>query len=165
VNKKIAIKAMLIQGLILLSLGGWLLHLRIHPPFMRDENMIPFIVGIFSVFIVPLMFYFRRTFNLAYLINGFSVILGTILMAHFSIAHFSGPVTFQSIFTNTLLADIAILWGKFAFGKAIFDLELLRSDTDTVPMTRYWRYPNSGWWFVHLFGWAAVYTLGNIFWR
>jgi hypothetical protein len=47
---------------------------------------VPFIVGILTVVFVPILFYFRKTLNLAYLINGFAVIIGTIAMAHFALA-------------------------------------------------------------------------------
>ena len=86
-------------------------------------------------------------------------------MAQFSIVHFEGPVNLKSIFLGTLLADIAILWGKFALGKALFDLEFLKSDTDPGPKGRFFRYPNMGWWWVHLFALSLVYTLGNILWK
>ena len=28
-----------------------------------------------------------------------------------------------------------------------------------------YRYPNMGWWLVHLVGLSIVYTLGNLLWR
>ncbi len=164
-NRKRVIKATLILGLFFLSLGGWLLHLRIHPLAMNKANFIPYISGIISVFCLPLLFWFRPSIILAYLLNGFLVIIGTIAMAHFSVIHFKGPVTLAGIISNTLFADIAVLWAKFALGKALFDLEFLKSDADTVGKGRFFRYPNMGWWWVHLFALGIVYALGNIFWK
>lgn len=164
-NRKMMVKATLVQALFLLALGGWLLHLRVHPPMADEDNLVPFILGIISIFIVPLMFSYKKTLIPAYLLNGFSVIIGTIMMAHFSIVHYTGPVAFPGIILNTTMADIAILWGKFAVGKTIFDLEYLKTDADEVSLKRYFRYPNTGWWFVHLIGLSIVYVLGNIFWR
>jgi hypothetical protein len=164
-NRKKMIKATLVIALFFLTLGGWLLHLRIHPVAKDWENVIPLISGIGSVFFLPFLFWFRQTVTLAYLINGFSAIIGTILMTHFSIIHFQGPLTPGNIIINTLLADVAVLWGKFALGKALFSLEFLKSETDTAPKGRFFRYPNMGWWWVHLFALAIVYTLGNIFWK
>ena len=86
-------------------------------------------------------------------------------MAQFSIAKFKGPVTAINIILNTTLADIAILWGKFAVGKALFDLQFLKSDTDATAKGRFFRYPNMGWWLAHLFALALVYTLGGIIWK
>lgn len=164
-TRKNRLKAALIVGLFLSALGGWLLHLRIHPPTKDTEFLIPFISGIISVFILPLLFWFRRTTAAAYIINGFLAIIGTIVMAQLSITHFKDPVTVANVILNTTLADIAILWGKFVIGKALFDLQFLKSDTDIAAKGRFFRYPNMGWWWVHLFALAFVYTLGNIIWK
>lgn len=164
-NRKKAIKMTLVMSLFLLALGGLLLHLRIHPPAKHYANIINLISGIVSVFFLPALFLPRRTVALAYIVNGFLAIIGTITMAHLSMAHFQGPVTVSGILLNTTLADIAILWGKFAVGKAIFDLEFLRSDTDLVHGGRFFRYPNMGWWWAHLFSLSAVYALGNTLWK
>ena len=142
-----------------------MLHLRVHPPLEEGYNLIPFLSGVISIFLVPLLFWFKPTLILAYLINGFSVILGTITMAHLSLVNFNAPLTPQNLLLNTTIADIALLWGKFVVGKAIFDLELLHTDQDPVPKGRYFRYPNTGWWLVHLISWALVYALGNILWK
>lgn len=164
-NRKKMVKATLIAGLFSMALGGWLLHLRIHPPTKDTDFLIPFFAGIISIFCLPLLFWFKKTLNLAYIINGFFVIIGTITMAQFSIVNFKGPVTAVNIILTTLLADIGILWGRFAIGKAIFELDSLKSDADTASKGRFFRYPKMGWWLVHLFALSAVYTLGNILWK
>lgn len=164
-TRKETIKKTLVAGLFFMSLGGWLLHLRIHPPVKDADFLIPAISGTVSVFCLPLLFWFRRTAALAYTINGFLVIIGTITMAHFSIARFQGPVSAVNILMNTTLADIAILWGKFAVGKALFDLEFLRSDADPVERGRFFRYPHMGWWWAHLFALALVYAMGKTIWK
>lgn len=164
-NRKEALKRTLVAALFFLSLGGFLLHLRIHSPGQIPAYFVPFISGIFSLIVLPLLFWFRRTVAYAYVINGFIVIIGTITMTHFSIANFPGPLSLAGIFLDTTLADIAVLWGKFALGKAIFDLHLLRSDADVRPPGRYFRYPNMGWWWVHLVTVTVVYALGNILWK
>jgi hypothetical protein len=164
-NRKNTVKAALVASLFCLALGGWLLHLRIHPLSKNPDYVIPFISGIISIFFLPLLFCFRPTVALAYIFNGFLVILGTITMAHLSISNFEGPATLWNIIINTTFADIALLWGKFAVGKALFDLDRLKSDTDTIPKGRIFRYPNMGWWWVHLLGLSIVYALGNSIWK
>ncbi len=164
-NKKAKVKAALVFSLFLLGLGGWLLHSRIHPISKDADYLIPFIAGIVSAFCIPILFCFRPTVALAYIANGFLVIIGAITMAQFSIVHFEGPVAAANIILNTTLADILILFGKFFVGKAVFDLEFLRSDADTAPMGRFFRYPNMGWWLVHLAGLTLLYTLANIYWK
>ena len=164
-NRKNTLKAELIASLFFLALGGWLLHLRIHPLVKDEENVIPLISGMVSVFCLPFLFCFRPTVALAYIINGFLAIIGTITMAHFSITHFQGPITPVRIILNTTFADIVILWAKFAAGKALFDLESLKSDTDKTAKGRFFRYPNMGWWWAHLFALTIIYALGNILWK
>jgi len=164
-TRKEMIRRTLVAGLFFFALGGWFLHLRIHPPSEEAGHLIPFISGVLSVFCVPVLFCYRRTLVLAYLLNGFSVILGTVLMAHFSIVRFQGPLTLPNVLLMTTIPDIVILWGKFALGKALFDLELLRSETDAASKGRFFRYPRMGWWWVHLAGVAAIYALGNLFWK
>lgn len=164
-TKKKMIKAILVAGLFFLAFGGWLLHLRIHPLVKNADNIIPLISGIISVFCLPLLFWLDSTITLAYMINGFLAIIGTIIMTQFSIVNFKGPYTLDNIILNSTLADSSILWGKFALGKALFDLHHLKSDKDMAAKGRFFRYPNMGWWWVHLFAAALVYALGNIFWK
>jgi hypothetical protein len=164
-TRKTYLKNTLIMCLFFLAFGGWLLHTRIHAPMAQDENLIPFISGLFSVFILPFLFWYKPTLIFAYIANGFLIIIATITMGHFSIAHFHGPVTLYSLLFNTLLADISIAWAKFVVGKAIFDLEFVHTENDPLPKGRWLRYPNTGWWLVHLVGLSFVYALGNILWR
>jgi len=164
-TRKNMVKLTLLGGLFFLGLGGWLLHLRIHPVSKNTSNYVPFLTGIISVFCLPVLFWFRKTITPGYILNGFFVIIGTITMAHFSIANFNSPVTFKGIILNTTLADISLLWGKFAVGKALFDMEFLKSDADPAPKGRFFRYPNMGWWWVHLIGISVIYATGNILWK
>src|SRR4030042_1413614 len=111
------IKSMLLIGLLVLSIGGLLLHTRIHSVRTNYSNLVPAVSGVLSILVVPLLFCFRRTIAYGYVLNGFLVIIGTITMAHFSIAHWPNPATVQAVILNTTLADILILWGKFFIGK------------------------------------------------
>lgn len=164
-TRKNRMKASLIACLFLLALGGWLLHLRIHLLSKDAENYIPYISGIISVFALPLLFCFRRTITLAYIINGFLAIIGSITMAHFTNTHTQGAITLYTLVFNSTLADIAILWAKFLAGKMLYDLQFLKSEADPAPKGRFFRYPNMGWWWVHLAALTTVYILGHAFWR
>lgn len=148
------IKLLLIFGLFFASLGGGWLHYAYHPYAKTGYGWVPFIVGLLTVLVVPILFYFRKTLNLAYLINGFSVIIGTIAMTHFS------------LIIHPLWPDIIILWSKFFIGRAIFCYEVYPPDSN--PKVRglgLIRYPNLGYWFVHLAAWSVVYFLGQYLWR
>ena len=165
-KKKDYLRVVLILAIYFLALGGWLLHLRIHSTAKDAENYIPFVAGFISVFAIPVLFIFRSTISFAYLLNGMTVIIGTITMTHFSIENHPPVWTIQTIFLGTLLADIIMLWGKFAVGKALFELELAVNQPD-APMRsgRFFRFPNMGFWFVHVVTLTAVYMIGGYFWK
>jgi hypothetical protein len=57
------------------------------------------------------------------------------------------------------------LWGNFFVGKALFDLEFFGYDPNRERKGRTWRYPNLGWWMVHLVAISAVYYVGHALWR
>jgi len=165
-KKKDYLRLVLILAIFFLALGGWLLHLRIHPIAKDAENYIPLAAGFISVFVIPVLFIFRSTIPFAYLLNGMTVIIGTITMTHFTIENSPQVWTLQAIFMGTLLADIILLWGKFAVGKALFELELTVNEPD-APMRsgRFFRFPNMGFWFVHVVTLTTVYIIGYYFWK
>jgi hypothetical protein len=163
--QKQKIRWLLVTGLFLISLGGLLLHYRIHPLSKLAANMIPFFAGLVSIFVLPILFLFKRTVAYAYVINGMLVIIGIITMTHFSIAHPPEHLSVGTVFTNTLFPDIAILLIVFMVGKALFELETLKAEETPARHGRAFRYPNAGWWFVHLFSMAVVYAIGHFLWR
>ena len=164
-TRRIYVKTTLIIALVAISLGGLMLHVRIHEVAKNPANIIPVIAGILSIIAVPWLFAFRSTIHYGYVLNGMLAILGTIIMAHFSIAHWPVPATLGSVLLKTLLADILILWTAFFIGKAVFDLEMFGYDTIKPKKGISWRYPNMGWWIVHLAALSVVYALGHLLWR
>ena len=159
------VKSMLLLSLIAISTGGFLLHLKIHPFAENSSNFVPFISGMLGILIVPLLFSFKKTIGYGYVLNGLLVIIGTITMAHFAIAHWPKPVTLGSLLLKTTLADIIILWGKLFVGKALFDLEVYGYDRSKIKKGSTLRYPNFGWWIIHLIAISLIYYLGNLLWR
>ncbi|MFH0888439.1 MAG: hypothetical protein V1871_04455 [Planctomycetota bacterium] len=159
-TQKQNLKLTLVLGLFFISLGGFLLHLRIHNPAVKAVNYFPFIIGLINIVIIPWLFLFRKWVLTAYLFNGLTVIFGIIFMAHFSTAHLT-DFSFKGIVVGTLLADIIVLGTKFTLGKALFDLEM-GHDPDRELRYMSLRYPNMGWWFIHLAGIALVYAIGAI---
>ena len=166
------IKSILLCALILIAIGGFLLHTRIHP--LKDpktmeaeyENLVPLIAGILSIIVVPILFLFKKSTPYAYVINGLTVIVGTITMTHYSIATWPAntAVTVRTIILGTMLMDIVILWGKFFVGKALFELEIFGYSGEMERKGNPLRYPNIGWWLVHLVAVSIVYSLGHILW-
>jgi len=108
-----------ILGLFLLSLGGLLLHLRLHPPAEEASHWIPVVFGVLTVLVLPILFNSPRTVALAYLLNAVAVVVGTVTMAWYSIEHWEGPVTWDAIVLKSTLADILILAAKLPIAHAI----------------------------------------------
>jgi hypothetical protein len=149
------IKGYLVIGLFLLSLGGVLIHYKVHDPSNFAFGYVPLFSGLISVLVIPLMFTFKRTLHFAHILNSLAAIIGIITMTHFSIA--KAP----------LHADIAITIAKFLIGRAIFELAVY-SNLDTKSTASGWqtlRYPNMGFWYTHLVLLSAVYALGYFLWR
>ncbi len=166
-TQKKYLKLLLIINLLCLSVGGWFLHYRIHP--ITDENAyyIPFVLGILSTLLITILFFLKKGVPYAYILNGMTVIIGTITMSHYSLQNFSGPITISGIFFDTLMAEIIILWAKFFIGKVIFDLEITNVNNWETPRHkgRFLRYPNIGFWLVHLVAMSFFYYLGHILWK
>ncbi|MFA5859906.1 MAG: hypothetical protein WC955_12665 [Elusimicrobiota bacterium] len=159
------IRCTLITAYFFLSLGGLLLHMRIHPVSKDIENFIPAICGVLSTVVLPLMFWYVKTVPYAYIINGMTVIIGIITMAHFSAVRFVPPIGLYDILVGSTLADIVILLGKFAVGKAVYDLTLSASSMDQPRKVNTLRFLNMGWWVIHLALMSLAYVLGRILWK
>lgn len=112
-----------ILAFALLSLGGLILHLRVHPPVLegklRPFLLIPAVFTVAAAFILPFMFNSKRLYVYAYLINLAAVITGTITMAYFSATHWEGPVTIRTVVFNSTFPDIVILLAKLPLAHGI----------------------------------------------
>jgi|WetSurMetagenome_2_1015567.scaffolds.fasta_scaffold24578_2 hypothetical protein len=151
-----------ICAIFLLSLSGWLFHLRVHPVSFDPANpsnpafFVPFVAGILSIVATPLLLNYRRTFVVGYLLNGMSVIVGTIAMALLSLSHLPSPLTPQGILLGTMLGSILLLLAKLPVGQIVL----------------YHYHPNGMgrlftpfWWTRHFIYLSATFTLGHYLWR
>lgn len=148
------IKIYLIIGLFVLGLGGLWLHHNVHNPAKVVYGYVPFLSGLLSVILIPILFFFRRTLHLAYLLNGFTVIFGVIAMSYLSLA------------VRPIWPDVIMLIAKFLVGRALFCLEIYH--LDNAPKIKGWhliRYPNMGFWYVHFVLLTVVFILGKVIWR
>jgi len=159
------VRTCMLISIVVLALGGFLLHVRIHPITKVPPIIVAYISGILSIIVVPILLSIKKTMSYGYVLNGMLAIIGTITMAHFSIAHWPEPATLGSITFETMLADILILWTIFFIGKTYFELETFGYDPSKIKAGITYRYPNMGWWCVHLVALSIVYTLGNQLWR
>ncbi len=145
-----------IIALILISLGGCILHFRPHPITADADNLLPFFFGLVDIIITPILFNHKKTVIIAYLINGIGVIVGTIAMATFSIYRFAEPVTLVNIMFRTMLADIFILFSKLFIGQAIL------SYFYPAGLGRLFK---PFWWVRHFCYFSIIFTLGHFLWR
>jgi membrane-bound ClpP family serine protease len=145
-----------ILALLFLSLGGWLLHFRIHPVSNNPSNFVPFVLGLVNIIITPLLFNRKKTVIIAYLINGLGVIIGGIIMAHFSFSVLPKPLTFTNIIFKTALGDIFILFSKLFIGQTIL--------LHFYP-TGLGRMFTPSWWVRHFFYLTIAYSLGHFLWK
>ncbi len=109
-----------ITAFFLISLGGLLMHLRSHPPFRFDpfeivlDGMLPFLLGLVSVFVLPFMLNCKRTILWAVMLNLLFVSVGTVSMVYHSATHWEAgmPLTISNLMLETTLAYILILFAK-----------------------------------------------------
>jgi hypothetical protein len=102
----------LIWGFFFISLGGLLLHIRLHPPAQSLFNWIPCAFGLVGTFVLPFLFNKRETVAYAYLFTWAAVIAGTVGMGYFSFTTWKGPITAVSVTVKSMIPDIIILWSK-----------------------------------------------------
>ena len=101
-----------ITALFFISLGGLLLHLKIHPPLQEAEYWTPAVFGIVTTFVLPFMFYYRKSAMWAYLVTWLAVVVGTVAMIAFSAEHWEGEVTLRRLILDSTFPDIMILFAK-----------------------------------------------------
>lgn len=151
-----------IAGIVVLSFGGWLLHMRAHPVSFDPANpsnpafFVPFVAGLLSIVAVSILLGFKRTFVLGYLLNGMSVVIGTLTMAALSLAYPPSPLTFQSIFLGTMLSSILLLFPKLFLGQMV----LLHYHPNGMG-----RLFTGFWWTRHFIYLGAIFALGHFIGR
>lgn len=158
------IRSILLAAIVALSAAGFMIHTRIHLIDQNRSFVVPFAAGILSIAVIPALFWFKKTLAYGYVLNGFLCIIGTVTMGHFAIARWSAPTSPPDILLKSMLIDILIVWGKFFVGKALFELETFGYDPTRSKAGMTYRYPNMGWWAIHLVAITLVYYLGNRLW-
>lgn len=125
-------RRLLLTALFLMALSGLMLHLRIHPVMAPDKAnpgsllfrasfVTATVLPLLDVVLVTLLFASRRSAVYGYVLNGFIVIYGTVLMAHFSIAGLipKNPPLTDWVLKSTL-PDIGLAWADFFVGAALY---------------------------------------------
>jgi cation transport ATPase len=159
-TQKKYLKIFLVSALVFIALGGLMIHYGFHPVSgsrARMVNYVPFIAGLITIFIVTTLFMYKKLIPFAYLMNGMLCIIGIIAMTVYSLTPRHIP----------LWADIITLLALFCLGKLLFELEMtIPSNLDALRRRgRFLRYPNMGYWVVHLVTLSIVFALGHILWK
>jgi hypothetical protein len=149
---------LLVLTLMFMSLGGWLLHLRIHPPPLDPDGAhnpafwFPFIFGLMNVLVSPVLLSFARTVIIGYLMNGISVVIGIIMMTTLTLSSPPSPLTFESFVLKTNLAVMILLFGKLFVGHQILLYHHPRG------MGRMF---TVGWWTRHFVYLSIIFAIGH----
>ncbi len=115
-------KHLLLAAFIFMSLGGLLLHLRIHPVEEGLFNWWAPAVGLVNVVVIPLLFLREKLAAMGQLLNVLTVIAGTVGMAYYSLHVEQGPLSFHLVFLQSTFPDIIILWAKLPLGMVLLRL-------------------------------------------
>lgn len=102
-----------------LSLGGLLLHLRIHPLSNGLFNYWPLFFGLMNCLALPPLFLMRATVGVAYIMNALTVAAGTVGMAWFSFMTLMPPLDLYAVVLASTFPDIVILAAKLFLAHAI----------------------------------------------
>jgi len=148
-----------VYAIVFLSLGGWLLHQRIYPVSFDPADpkaFVPYITGIVSIVAVPFLLNSARTFVAGYLINGMSVVIGTVAMASLSIAKPPSTLTLHAVLTETKLPDIFLLFPKLFLG------QIVMAHYHPHGMGRLF---TPLYWTKHFFYLGVIFALGHFIWR
>jgi uncharacterized membrane protein len=108
-----------IFALFFISLGGLLLHIRIHPPLEEAFHWVPVGFGVVTAFVLPFLFNSEKTVAWAYLINMAAAIVGTVAMTYVAVGEWQGPITLKAVLFESTLPDIIVLWAKVPLGHHI----------------------------------------------
>ena len=111
---------------MLLALGAFLLHYRIHPIMIGDTGQFSFpgfmatFLIVIDILLVPYLLSIKEKAAYGFLLNGMIAILGIIVMGHFSLAKMQVITPYNLLFNSTL-ADILIAGADFLISKVIYD--------------------------------------------
>jgi hypothetical protein len=102
-----------------ISLGGLMLHVRIHPPAVSMFNWIAAGFAAVNTVLLPFLFNSQSTVAWAYLFVWATVATGTVSMAYYSVVTWEIPITAENLILKSTLPDILILMAKLPLAHRI----------------------------------------------
>ena len=110
---------LLLAAYVCISLGGLLIHVKIHPPTQSLYFWWASPIAAFNLVVLPLLLARPSTVGWGYLLNAGIVLIGTVAMAYFSLLSATGPLTLRFLFVDSTLPDILILLAKLPIAHLI----------------------------------------------
>lgn len=110
---------MLVLSHILLSFGGFCLHLGLHPPAKSLYFWWAAPMSGVSLILLPVLFLRASTVGVGVLMNAFAVTAGVVGMAYFSLHQPPEPLTLWTLLSRSTLAPTTILLTKLPLAQAI----------------------------------------------
>jgi len=110
---------LLIIAHICISLGGFLIHLRLHPLGQSLYFWWAAPVAAFSVVVLPFLFARRSTVGWGYMLNAGTVLIGLVGMAYYSLMKADWPITLSFILRESTLPYTFVLLAKLAIAHVI----------------------------------------------
>ncbi len=95
-----------------ISLGGLLIHMKLHPVLESLYYLWASPVNVFSILVIPLLLARPSTAGWGFMLNSGTILIGTIGMSYFTLLNLEKPVTLYWLFTESPLMGIPVLWVK-----------------------------------------------------
>lgn len=112
-----------------ISLGGMLIHLKLHPVGKSLYFLWASPVSAFSLLVIPFLYLRSSTVSWGFMLNAATVLMGTIGMSYYFLLNFEGPLTLSRIIMESTLPGILILWSKVPI--AYFILLKMKPETSS----------------------------------
>lgn len=104
---------------MLISMGGLLIHIRIHPPGQGFYFWLAAPVAAFSLAVIPILLSRNSTVAWGCLLNAATVLTGVIAMGYYSFIKTEEPASLSYILLDTTFPYILILLAKLPIAHAI----------------------------------------------
>jgi len=105
------VKIMILMHVVI-SLGGMLVHIKLHPPGSSLYFWWASPVSAFSLLVIPFLYFRASTAAWGFMFNAGTIMIGTVGMFYYSVHTFERPFTLYNVFLKSALPGILILWIK-----------------------------------------------------
>ena len=122
----------LIGAYVCITLGGFLLHFKNHPPGLGLYFWLAAPVSAFSLIVITILLSFRATVAWGYMLNAATVLIGLVAMGFYSFFKAEGSYTLSYFLLESTLPYILLLLAKLPLAHAI--LVRIRPEKPVTPV-------------------------------